>query len=101
MSVNLERVERRDSARLPGGSREDDPELTVAELAAWTGNKYSVDALRAAIRRGELEAIRAPDAGGRPRYFVTLASWIGFLKRRGYDAGRIAILERVATRQST
>lgn len=96
--TNLERVERRDYRRIPGGSRADDLPLTVSEFANWLG--YPDRLIRRAIRRGELRASNLPGPTGKSNWRIELLDAVAWLKARKYTpVERIAILERVAIRQ--
>jgi hypothetical protein len=73
--------------------------MTVREFSIWTG-MYSPKTLRRAIRSGELRAIHGRGPNGKPLYRLELADAVAFLKLRGYNPERVAILEHVLERQT-
>jgi len=83
--------------RLPGGTREGDPELTLADAAAWI--PCSVHELRRAARSGELATVNRRGPGGKSRYFLTHGGLAAFLRKRQWIPERAALLEQVARRQ--
>jgi pimeloyl-ACP methyl ester carboxylesterase len=82
--------------RLPGGSRDGDPEATLAEVAVWI--PCSVFELRRAARSGELATVNRRGPGGKSRYFVTHRGLADWLEKRGWSPDRVALLRRVAAR---
>jgi len=84
--------------RLPGGDRAGDDFFTVAEFAGRLD--YHPDIVRRAIRAGDLRAIALPGPAGKPSYRLELPECIRWLKERGYDPQKVALLERVAARRA-
>jgi hypothetical protein len=81
---------------VPGGTRREDPRLTVKDLAEFI--EVGENMVREACRTGKLRCIKKPNG----EYSLTVPDVLAWLKAIAYqDADRLAYLERIAARMPT